>query len=70
MLGSLGVWDSWLLYLIPSRAMLVWIEAAIRPLSWGEWLYAVGYSALTAVALYAIARRSFQKFVIRTQGVH
>ncbi len=68
-LGSLEIVDSAILYLHPVRAMLVWIEASIRPLSAIEWAYAVGYSALTIAVLFRVAQRAFVRFVIRASGV-
>jgi fluoroquinolone transport system permease protein len=67
-LGSLGVFDHAVLYLHPVRAMLVWIEASIRPLSGAEWAYAVGYSAVTLAVLYRFAHQAFGRFVIRARG--
>ncbi len=68
-LASLGIVEHPILYAHPVRAMLVWIEAAIRPLSAIEWVYAVGYCGLTIAVLYRIAQRAFVRFVIRGQGV-
>jgi fluoroquinolone transport system permease protein len=67
-LGSLGVFDHALLYVHPVRAMLVWIEGAIRPLSGTEWAYAVGYTGLTIGVLYGFAHRAFERFVVRARG--
>lgn len=66
--GSLEIVDSAILYAHPVRAMLVWVEATIRPLSGTEWAYAVGYSGLTIAVLYLVAHRAFVRFVIRAHG--
>ncbi len=67
-LGSLAIFDPAILYLHPVRAMLVWVEAAIRPLSAAEWAYAIGYWGLTIAVLYRVAHRAFVRFVIRSRG--
>jgi len=68
-LGSLGVVDHPIWYLHPVYAMLVWVEATTRPLSPGEWVYAVGYCGVTIAVLSRIACGAFVRFVVRGQGV-
>jgi len=55
----LGMWTGTLWYLIPTRAPLLIIEAAFRPLTGLEWAYAVAYSMLSLAAAAWLARRQF-----------
>ena len=61
----LGMWQGAIWYAIPTRASLLIIEAAFRPLSAGEWTYALAYSVLAVVAAAALARRRFVLHVLR-----
>jgi hypothetical protein len=63
LLHYFGVVPSGLMYLLPTRAPLLLIEGAIRPLAWWQIAYGLGYGvAATAAALWW-ARRSFVRFI-------
>jgi fluoroquinolone transport system permease protein len=60
----LGMWAGPAWYLIPTRAPLLIIEGAFRPLSGLEWGYAVGYSAMWLVVAGRLARSRFVRHVV------
>jgi fluoroquinolone transport system permease protein len=66
-LGYFGVWESWLLYLIPTQPAMLLIEAAFRPLAMWQLLYAFLYGALAGVVSSWVALRSFDEFVVRRE---
>lgn len=68
-LASLGLWENPLLWLHPTRALLVVAEAAVRPVSSGELVYGVAYSFATLAISYWFARRAFQQLAVRTRVV-
>jgi fluoroquinolone transport system permease protein len=55
----IGVWPSPFWYIVPTLAPLVLMEGAFRPLATWEWIYALGYSALSITAAYRFARVRF-----------
>ncbi len=66
---SIGLWQSWVLWLWPTRATLLLLEAAFRPVAAWEGAYALLYAALWLVLLSRAARGAFRRFVIRKEGV-
>jgi fluoroquinolone transport system permease protein len=67
LLGYFGVWESWLLYLIPTQPAMLLIEAAFRPLAMWQLLYAFLYGALAGVVSSWVALRSFDEFIVRRE---
>jgi len=54
-----GLWPSPLWHLVPTYAPLVLLEAAVRPIAAWEWVYGVGYCALTIAGGWWLVRRRF-----------
>jgi fluoroquinolone transport system permease protein len=46
LLDYFGIWNHWLIYLVPTQPSMILIEAAFRPVEPWELLYAAGYLAL------------------------
>ncbi len=64
LLGHFGVWSGWPLYLIPTQATMLLMEAGFRPIAPWQWAYAVAYLALASVVMWVLARRAFDRFVV------
>lgn len=57
-----------LFLIIPTSASTMLIRGAYIPLTTGEWLYAVGYTAIQIVVLAIWAYRAFNTHIIRKAG--
>ena len=68
-LDAVGLVPSPLWWLWPTRAPLVLLEAAFRPVGWGEIAYALVWSAAWLWILHRLARGAFQRFIVRREGV-
>jgi fluoroquinolone transport system permease protein len=68
LLGYFGIWNSWLLYIIPSMPGLLLLQAAFAQISTGELAYALIYSLLFTVGSYWWAQRMFENAIARKVG--
>ena len=59
-----GLFKSPLFYLHPVQASLVLLKGGYQPLTAGEWIYGLVYTALWLVLLFWLARRAYRKFVV------
>jgi fluoroquinolone transport system permease protein len=62
-----GLWDHSLLLYIPTAPPTLILKGAWEPLSPAEWLFAGGYTLITAGVLYVWSHRAFHKHII--QGI-
>ncbi|GAA3760876.1 fluoroquinolone export ABC transporter permease subunit [Salinactinospora qingdaonensis] len=65
-----GLWQHWLLYLIPTQGALILFGAAfdqLTPTAW-EVGYAVGYQLLWIAALALLAKRAFDRYIVAGEG--
>lgn len=60
----LGTWTGDFWYVIPTRAPLLIVESAFRPLDTAQWVYGVGYSALWLGIAAVLARRQFVRHLV------
>ena len=63
LLDYLGLWDGWPLYLIPTQATMLLIQAVFVPIAPWQYIYAFGYLFVTAVVVTRWALRAFDRFV-------
>ncbi len=63
-----GIWDSALLYLVPTMPTMLLLAGSFRPIAGWQIIYSFVY--LPAVCILATwwARRSFEHFVVRSEG--
>ncbi len=64
-----GLWESWIWYLWPTAAPLALLESAFRPIPRWEVVYGMVYSVISCVLLFALAQRTFHRFVIKREGI-
>ncbi len=64
LLAHFGIWMGWPLYLVPTQATMLLIEAGFRPIAPWQWGYAVVYLALAGAVTWRMARRAFDCFVL------
>ncbi|MFH5843325.1 ABC transporter [Haladaptatus sp. CMAA 1909] len=65
LVGYVGLVESPLLYLFPTQATLLVIEAGFHPISSLNLLYGFGYLVAGNVVAYILARRAFRKHIVR-----
>lgn len=65
---SLGIWDGWLLYLLPFQASLLLIRGAFESLALWQWVYAISYMIACIGFGFVWALRVFRHFVVRGKG--
>jgi fluoroquinolone transport system permease protein len=68
MLQYAGIWPSPLFYLHPIQPGIVLMRAAVEPVGLPALLYGVLAGVAWTGASFALARRSFQRFVARSSG--
>jgi fluoroquinolone transport system permease protein len=61
-----GVWDHWLLYLVPTQPAMVLLAAAFQPLPAWQIVYALGYGLLCCAVVTWMAVRAYERFVVRS----
>ena len=64
-----GIWDHWLIYLIPTQPTMLLIEGAFRPLAQWQIVYSLAYLLLASVLVTWWAVRVFDRFVVRAEGM-
>jgi fluoroquinolone transport system permease protein len=65
LLDYLGLWEGWPLYLIPTQATMLLIQAVFVPIAPWQYIYAFGYLIVTAVVVTWLALRAFDRFIAR-----
>ncbi len=65
MLDYLGLVENSLVYLVPTQASLVLIDAAFRPAPTWELAYGVGYLSLSVAVAAVFARRAFERHIVQ-----
>jgi fluoroquinolone transport system permease protein len=68
LLAYFGIWDSWLIYLVPTMPAMIMLEAAFRPVESWQLIYSLLYLPTAAVAVTFWARRVYDQFVVRGEG--
>lgn len=63
-----GIWDHWLLYLVPTQPAMLLIEAAFRTPGPGVLAYSFGYLSVAVVVVTIWAMRVYARFVVRQEG--
>lgn len=67
-LHFVGLVESYAWYIIPTTAQTLIMSAAWEPLAAWEWVYALGYTALTVGVLYVWSLRAFHKHIVMRVG--
>ena len=67
-LHFLGVYENIAFLAIPTSPSAMLMRGAYVSLSTGEWIYAIGYTALIIVGLTVWAQRAFEKHVVAKVG--
>ncbi|KZN22491.1 ABC transporter [Haladaptatus sp. R4] len=63
--GYLGFVHSPLLYLLPTKPVLLIVEAGFRPIAHWKLLYAISYLLIGDVVAYKGAKLAFEKYIVR-----
>lgn len=63
LLNYVGITNCYLFYILPTQAAVFLFEAAIRPVSTGQYIYAVLWLPLSIYFTYRIALYRFNKFI-------
>jgi fluoroquinolone transport system permease protein len=66
LLDYFGIWQHWLLYLVPTQPAMLLIEAAFKPVPAWEIAYSLIYLVIATAVVTWWAIRSFESFVVRT----
>ncbi|HZG60175.1 MAG TPA: hypothetical protein VEY68_06845 [Anoxybacillus sp.] len=59
---------SFMYYLFPGKASLLFLEGGFAPITWNETIYALCMLLCTCIAAYHFAVRSLKKFILFFQG--
>lgn len=62
-----GVWDHWLLYLIPTNPGMLLMAAAFQPVAAWQLVYAVVYGLIWCIIVTWMAVRAYERFVVRSK---
>lgn len=63
-----GIWDHWLLYLVPTQPAMLLIEGAFTPLAGWQIAYSVLYLGAAAAAVTPWAFRVYDRFIVRAES--
>ena len=63
-----GIWDHWLLYVVPTMPSMLLLAGGFRPIAPWQIVYALIYLPAICGAVTWWARRSFDRFVVRGEG--
>jgi fluoroquinolone transport system permease protein len=66
--ASFGIWDGWLLYLLPFQAALLLVRGAFEPLALWQWIYALVYMTCCIGFGFLWSLRLFERFIVRGVG--
>ncbi|NJN81932.1 MAG: ABC transporter permease [Caldilineaceae bacterium] len=67
-LDYFGIWQNWLVYLVPTQPAMLLLAGAFDGLATWQVLYAFGYGLAACLCATWWARRSFARFVVRSAG--
>ena len=67
-LQSVGLIDSWVMYLHPLQGAFVLAKASFGPIEGREWAYGIGSSVLWIWLFSVWSMRSFGRFIVATEG--
>ena len=65
MLDYFGIWQSWLVYLIPTQPTMLLMEAAFRPIPTWEVVYSFLYLAVAIPVVTWLALRAYDRYVVQ-----
>jgi fluoroquinolone transport system permease protein len=63
-----GIWDHWLLYLVPTMPAMLLIAGAFEPIAPWQILYSLVYLSAACLVVTYWAERAFRRFVVRSEG--
>jgi fluoroquinolone transport system permease protein len=63
-----GIWDHWLLYLIPTMPSMLLIAGAFTPIAPWQVVYSLLYLGAACIGVTLWAERAFARFVVRGEG--
>jgi len=63
-----GIWEHWLLYLVPTMPSMLLLAGSFQPIEGWQIAYSFVYLIAACVAVTWWARRSFERFVVRSEG--
>lgn len=63
-----GIWESPLLYLVPTMPSMLLLAAAFEPIAGWQIVYSLVYLSAACVAVTWWAERAFLRFVVRSEG--
>ncbi len=63
-----GIWDSWLLYLVPTMPSMLLLAGSFAPIANWQIVYAFVYLIAACIFVTWWARRAFARFVVRSEG--
>ena len=69
LLDYFGIWQTPLMYLHPTQALLVLLKAVFQPIESWQLLYGLLYPLVWIALAYQLSKRAFHRFVITKQGV-
>lgn len=65
LLDYLGIWEGWPIYLVPTQATMLLIQAVFIPIAPWQYVYAISYLIVVAVVVMWWALRAFDRFIAR-----
>jgi len=65
LLDYLGIWEGWPIYLMPTQATMLLIQAVFVPIAPWQYVYAFSYLIVVAIVVMWWALRAFDRFVAR-----
>lgn len=63
-----GIWDHWLIYLVPTQPVMLLIEGGFGPIADWQLLYSLVYLLVAGVVVTVWALRVYERFVVRARG--
>lgn len=67
-LDYLGIWQSWLVYLIPTQPAMLLMAGGFAPLATWQIIYSVAYGLAACLTTTWLAAKTFERFVVRKRG--
>lgn len=63
-----GIWDSWLLYLVPTMPSMLLLAGSFQPIEGWQIIYSFVYLIVVCIFVTWWARRAFERFVVQSDG--
>lgn len=63
-----GIWDSWLLYLVPTMPTMLLLAGSFTPIAGWQIVYSFVYLIAACIFVTWWAQRAFERFVVRSEG--